>query len=64
MNGNGAFIGANGMFQDPGADTNNAVGIQWGSAGPFDYIDGANKPGAFAEGHSPRGSAVGSPIPL
>ena len=38
MNGNGAFIGSNGMFQDPGADTNNAVGIQWGQQGPFDFI--------------------------
>jgi len=38
MDGNGAFIGQNGMFQDPGADTNNAVGIQWGQKGPFDFI--------------------------
>jgi hypothetical protein len=34
MDGNAAFIDqlGGGMFQDPGADTNNAVGIQWGQA--------------------------------
>ncbi len=41
-NGNAAFIDqSTGMFQDPGADTNNAVGIQWGNVGPFDWIDSA-----------------------
>jgi len=39
QNGNGAFIDqSTGMFQDPGADSNNAVGIQWGNVGPFDWI--------------------------
>jgi hypothetical protein len=39
QNGNAAFIDqSTGMFQDPGADSNNAVGIQWGNVGPFDWI--------------------------
>jgi len=43
-NGNGAFIDqSTGMFQDPGADTNNAVGIQWGNVGPFDWINKGDK---------------------
>jgi len=48
QNGNGAFINqSTGMFQDPGADSNNAVGIQWGQQGPFDWIEGV-KDGAPA----------------
>jgi len=40
QDGNGAFINqSTGMFQDPGADSNNAVGIQWGNVGPFDWIE-------------------------
>ena len=46
--GNAAFIDqTTGMFQDPGADTNNAVGIQWGNVGPFDWIEGAMPGGEF-----------------
>ena len=56
--GNSAFIDQvqGGMFQDPGADTNNAVGIQWGQNPPFDWInealDGnhANNPVVVSEG--------------
>jgi hypothetical protein len=44
QNGNGAFIDqSTGMFQDPGADSNNAVGIQWGNVGPFDWIESGDK---------------------
>jgi len=45
--GNAAFINqaGGGLFQDPGADTNNAVGIQWGQGADanhgFDWIAGA-----------------------
>jgi len=50
--GNNAFLGRDGMFQDPGADTNLNVGYQWGN-----YANGTNK---WQAGHPNWPGAGGS----
>ena len=42
--GNNAFLGRDGMFQDPGADTNLNVGYQWGNYANTDNMWQAGKP--------------------